>query len=332
MERRQFFKNIGNLGALSASAATLGLLSEKAHADQAAAYGGARGEALNGPYLDLSKGPDNKIAYSRMNGDLDESKQKYGWFKGYIMDLRPNKPIIDCVGIEGFGVSRLEQQADGSYAKILREVGLYTDLRSGEVLEEWTNPMTNETVDVVHIANDPFNYVIEDYFPAPPKFGVLNEEEPPRIPFILPWQQRGNRIDMEIHINLYYPNALDPKKWVRESSGPMVTVSEMFAFHVDAQQMQDPSYTTLPFNGTWGRITPFLPWMLMGQEPGQMLYSAFMGSGEDLEEVHSRQVLDYVEKNYPKYFTAPETYDPKTPSLSSLELYSIEQNPVPVKK
>ena len=49
MERRQFFKNIGNLGALSASAATLGLLSEKAHADQAAAYGGARGEALNGP-------------------------------------------------------------------------------------------------------------------------------------------------------------------------------------------------------------------------------------------------------------------------------------------
>ena len=114
MERRQFFKNIGNLGALSASAATLGLLSEKAHADQAAAYGGARGEALNGPYLDLSKGPDNKIAYSRMNGDLDESKQKYGWFKGYIMALRPNKPIIDCVGIEGFGVSRLEQQADGS--------------------------------------------------------------------------------------------------------------------------------------------------------------------------------------------------------------------------
>ncbi|GIS40959.1 MAG: hypothetical protein Ct9H90mP13_08050 [Pseudomonadota bacterium] len=40
-----------------------------------------------------------------MNGDLDESKQKYGWFKGYIMAVRPNKPIVDCVGIEGFGVS-----------------------------------------------------------------------------------------------------------------------------------------------------------------------------------------------------------------------------------
>ena len=179
----------------------------------------------------------------------------------------------------------------------------------------------------MHIANDPFNYVIEDHFPEPPKFGDLNQEEIPKIPFILPWQQRGDRLDMEIHINLFYPNALDPKKWVRESNGPMVQVSEGFAYHVDAAKMQDANYSTLPYSGTWNRITPWLPWMHMGQTPGHMMYSAFMGSGEDLEQVHSRQVLDYVEKHYPKYFTAPETYDPNTPSLSSLELYAIEQEP-----
>ena len=203
---------------------------------------------------------------------------------------------------------------------------LYTDLRSGEVLEEWENPMTNETVKVYPIANDPFNYVIADHFPAP-RIWRSQQGRATKNTICPALATRGNRIDMEIHINLFYPNALDPKKWVRESSGPMVTVSEMFAFHVDAQQMQDPSYTTLPFSGTWGRITPFLPWMLMGQEPGHCLYQAFMGSGEDLEQVHSRQVLDYVEKHYPKYFTAPETYDPNTPSLSSLELYAIEREP-----
>ena len=131
---------------------------------------------------------------------------------------------------------------------------------------------------------------------------VTSLSEPPKIPFILPWQQRGSRLDMEIHINLFYPNALNPKKWVRESSGPMVPVSEAFAYHVDAKHMQNSSMTTLPFNGTWNRVTPWLPWMLMGQTPGHMLYSAFMGSGEDLEQVHSRQLLDYVEKNYNKYF------------------------------
>mgnify|MGYP001169401881 FL=1 len=332
MKRRDFFKNFGTLGALGAGSAALGLFGQQAKADLPSAYGKAVGSALKGPYLDLTTGVGNKYAYSRLNGDLDESKQKYGWFKGYIMAIRPHQPILDVVGIDGFGVSRLEQQEDGSFAKILREVGLYTDLRSGEVLEEWHNPLTNEDVRVVHIANDPFNYVIEDYFPAPPKFGDLNKEEPPKIPFILPWQQRGDRLDLEIHVNIFYPNALDPKKWVRESAGPMVQASEIFLYHVDTDKMQDPNLTTLPFSGTWNRITPWLPWMLMGQTPGHMLYVAFMGSGEDLEEVHSRQVLDYVEKHFPKYFTAPETYDPKTPSLSSLELYSLEQTPAPAKE
>ena len=327
MKRGECFKNIGNVGAMGAGALALNMMSNHAKADSAASYGQSMGQSLSGPYIDLMTGPGNKVGYARLNGDLDESKQKYGWFKGFIMAIRPNKPILDALGFQGFGVSRLEKQADGSYAKILREVGLYTDLRTGEVLEEWKNPMTNENVRVVHIANDPFNYVIEDHFPEPPKFGDLNQEEIPKIPFILPWQQRGDRLDMEIHINLFYPNALDPKKWVRESNGPMVQVSEGFAYHVDAAKMQDANYSTLPYSGTWNRITPWLPWMHMGQTPGHMMYSAFMGSGEDLEQVHSRQVLDYVEKHYPKYFTAPETYDPNTPSLSSLELYAIEQEP-----
>ena len=146
MERRQFFKNIGNLGALSAGAAALSVFSQQANADLPSAYGGATGDALNGPYLDLRTGVGNKLAYSRLNGDLDESKQKIGWFKGYVMAIRPNKPILDVLGVAGFGVSRLEQQTDGSFAKILREVALYTDLRSGEVLEEYKNPMTNAMI------------------------------------------------------------------------------------------------------------------------------------------------------------------------------------------
>ena len=219
MKRRDFFKNVGNLGALSAGYTALSLFTEDARADLPSAYGKATGGSLTGPYLDLRTGVGNKIAYSRLNGDLDESQQKIGWFKGYIMAVRPHQRINDILGIQGFGVSRLEQQEDGSYAKILREVGLYTDLRTGEVLEEWKNPLTNEDVKVVHIANDPFNYVIEDYFPQPPKFGNLNQEELPKIPFVLPWQQHGDRLDMEIHINLFYPNALNPKKPLSFSLG-----------------------------------------------------------------------------------------------------------------
>ena len=333
-QRRDFIRGFGAVGAFGAAALGLG-----ACASRAPFGGGARpGEAsslqdyLSGPHVDLRTGEGNKIAYARTQGDLDESRQKVGWFKGYVMGVRPGEAIRDLFGFAGFGVSRLQQNEDGSIAKILREVGYYTDLRSGEVLEEWENPYTGETVPVAPVANDPFNYVISKHFPEPPEFGGLNEAKPPRVPFILPWMQRGLRLDMEIHIHLYYPNALDPAKWVRESSGPMVRVSEFFAFHLDGAQMQDAQMTTLPYHGVWNRVTPWLPWMLMGQAGGFCQYATFMGSGEDLEQIHDRALLDYAEKHHPRHFNAPETYDPETPSLSSLERYSIERAPAPLKE
>ena len=336
-KRRDFIKGFGAVGAFGAAALSMAACGDVNVTinDKDVVGGGGETEGpkdyLGGPYVDLGTGEGNKIAFARTQGNLDESIQKTGWFKGYVMGVRPGEAIRDLFGFAGFGVSRLQQNEDGSIAKILREVGYYTDLQSGEVMEEWHNPYNEETVPVAPIANDPFNYVISDYYPDPPAFGGLNEEKPPKIPFILPWKQRGDRIDMEMHIHLYYRNALDPAKWVRESSGAMVRISEFFAYHLDGADMQNADKTTVPYHGVWNRTTPWLPWMLMGQAPGFCQYACFMGAGEDLEQVHDRALLDYAEKHHPKYFSAPETYDPETHSLSSLEWYNIERTPAPPK-
>jgi len=322
-QRRQFLKGFSAVGAFGALGLATGARAI-AKTDRA-----EPGDALAGPYVDLRTGAGNKIAYARIQGDLDYGRQKHGWYKGYVAAVRPDAKIQDLFGFEGFGVSRLLKNPDGSIAKILREVGLYTDLRSGEVLEEWRNPFNDETVRVVPVANDPFNFVIRDFFPDPPSYGGLNKEKPPKIPFVLPWQQRGDRLDMESHIHLYYPNALQPDEWPRESAGPMARVSEFFAHHMSAADMQNPQLTKVPYHGLWNRTTPWLPWMLMGQAPGHCQYQCFMGSGEDLEQVHSRQVLDYIEKKYPKYFDAPEKWE--EPSLSSIERYALEQKPAGLK-
>jgi hypothetical protein len=322
--RRQFVSSFATVGAAGAAALAMGATG-LARADAPAALGTARGKALEGPYVDLRTGKGNQNVYARLQGDLDFGKEKHGWYKGFVSSVRPDKKLEDLFGFEGFSTVKLQQMPDGSIRRILREVGLYTDLKSGEVLEEWYNPYIDERVRVVPVANDPFNYVIEEYFPLPPTFGNLNAEKPPRVPFILPWQQRGSRLDMEIHIHLIYPNALKPDQWPRESSGKFVRVSEFFAHHVNVADVQNPKMTKLPYHGVWNRVTPWLPWMLMGQAPGFCQYACFMGSGENLDEVMSRNVLDYVEKNYPIYFKAPDKWSDV--SLSSLENYAREQKP-----
>ena len=106
----------------------------------------------------------------------------------------------------------------------------------------------------------------------------------------------------------------------------MVQVSEMMRYNVSVEEVENPELTSINYTGTWTRITPWMPWMLMGQEPGHTLYVGSMIGGPD-HRVISPQALAYAEKNYPQFLSAPtEDYGP---SYSSLELYPRTQQPAP---
>lgn len=337
--RRAFFETAGGLGAalaaVGAGVATA-VLPGEADASTRRNSGGAassrygKGRGIEGPYLDLRSGRGNQLAYARIQGDIDWGKQKYFWFKGYIMGVEPQKRIRNLLGATGFGAIRLNLRPDGVIERLCREIILYTDLQTGEVIPEWKNPITNETVKVVHVDNDPFNYLIEQFYPVPPSHRQLPGAPPPeRRPFVLPWQQHGGTLAMETHIHLAFPNPLQPDKWPRESAGTVAQVSEMFAHHIPVAEMQNPKITGLDYAGVWNRITPWLPWMLMGQRPGMCQYACFMGGTRDLESALDRPVLDYAEKHYRKYFDAPAAWTGE-PSVSSLEYYAKLQTPAPV--
>jgi hypothetical protein len=323
-------QSFASVGAMGAATMAMSQMASASTAQFTSRHG--RGAALEGPFLDLRTGRGNQLAYARIQGDLDFGKQKYFWFKGYVYGVEPQKKIVDLFGAQGFGVIRLLEGPNGSIKRLCREIIVYTDLRTDEVLQEWKNPLNGgETVRVVHVDNDPFNYLIEEYFPAPPSFGGLDKSAPPpRVPFILPWTQQGDTAMMEIHIHLAYPNALQPDKWPRESAGPIAQVSEFFAHHIRAADLQNPKLTSLPYHGVWNRITPWLPWMLMGQRPGNCQYACYMGTTDDLSEILPRTVLDYAEKHYAKYFQAPTEWTADR-SLSSLEHFAEQQKPAPVK-
>lgn len=272
----------------------------------------------------------NRDLYARLQGDLDFGKQKAGWFSGTVSAVIKDKKVQPLFGFEGFSMTRLVDEGNGVYQKLLREVGFYTDLKTGDILEEWHNPFIDETVKVVPVANDPFNYKITAYRLAGPSYGGLNKQKAKKVPFYLPWKETGDgTIAMRTGIHLFYPNALDPKKWPRESAGKMNRVSEMFSYVINRDYITDPSKSSVTYSGAWSRITPWLPWMLMGQADGHIYYDCMMGGYNDLSIV-SPKVLAYAEKNFPKYFEAPNKWT--EPSFSSLENYARQQKPAPFKK
>ena len=323
MERREFMAGAG----LLAGGTMLATTAARAANTGAPTKGAA---SLKGPLLDLTMPQGNREAWARLLGNTDMKSTKYGWAQGIVQGIRPGETVRDLVGFTMLSCARLLPKPDGDpgYNKVLREIGLYTDLQSGEIIEEWRNPYLNETVRVVPIANDPFNHTITEFRPSPPSYGGLNNRAaPPKVPLQFDWTKRGDRLNMLSYINLFYPSALQPAKWPRESAHPFSQVTEMFLYQIGWNDMQDRRKTSVEYHGTWARTTPWLPWMLMGPTPGHCQYHTFMGAVDDIDKI-DRKTLDYIEKKFPKYLKAPDRW--QEPSLSSLEWYAREQKPAPV--
>lgn len=273
----------------------------------------------------------NRDAWARIASNLDPAKQAIGRYRGQVMAVVPGEKVQVLLGFEGFAVSRLLQTEDGNYRRLNRETIIYTDPRTGEVLDKWTNPWTGEVVKVVHVDNDPFNYNIgTEMYIAPEDIGGGKPAAPIKIPLLLPWHKiNDDMLVLETDMHLFYPNALQPDKWPRESSGSMVQVSEMFRYFVEVDDLEDEDQTGVPWHGTWNRVTPWLPWMLLGDKPGHVLYVGVMHSAESVNEI-SPPVLAYIKEHFPKFLNAPE--EDTGPSLSSIEDYARKQQPAPALK
>ncbi len=316
MERREFLV-LGS--ALAAGTALTGSSESRA----AAATSGVKGA-----FLDLATPMGNREAWARLLGNTDMKSTKYGWAQGIVQGVRPGEAIRDICGFTMMSCARLLPHESGTgYRKILREIGLYTDLQSGEIVDEMLNPYLNERVKVVPITNDPFNHTITEFAPEPPSYGGLNRAKPAPKPLQLDWTRRGSTLNLFSHINLFYPSSLPPAKWPRENASPFNQVTETFLYQIPWGDMQNAKKTSVEYGGTWSRTTPWLPWLLMGPTPGHAQYSTFMGAYDDINRI-DRKTLDYVEKHHPKYLKAPDVWE--EPSLSSLEWYARTQTPAPV--
>jgi hypothetical protein len=152
---------------------------------------------------------------------------------------------------------------------------------------------------------------------------------PPRRPFLRDWALlRDDMVILQSDIHLYYRNALDPVVWPRESSGVMNRVSELFRYQIRRDDIENPELTHLPHTGVWNRVTPWLPWMLMGPTPGHILYAGAFSSVSGVDAIPPA-VAKRVLERYPYYQIAPEKW--VEPSLSSLENYVKTQKPAPAK-
>jgi len=300
--RRQFLQSAASLGAF-------GMMGAAAKADGHAS-------------VNFDDPSENLRAYIKMTGNLDPTVETCGWFGGTLYANIGIEKMMPLCGVEGLGVMRIEPQGNNTYRVFNREFAVYTDLKTGEYLDDWVNPYTEERVRVFPIQN---KRVMGEVAPIRKQDfdGTIVE-----IPFSPPWIIQDDKAFSLLELHAAFPNPMTPDKWPRESAGPINKTSEMFNRMTTLSELANPDTTSADYVGTWVRIGPWLPWMLIGQRDGHIVYRSFMNKTGAIENIPEK-LRSYMEKNYPEFLEAPPSSDWGMPNDSSFSVYMEQNEPQP---
>jgi len=227
--------------------------------------------------------------YSRVEGERDRHL-----FNGLGMNIR------QCT-------SQDHPQRGRGWRMVSREVMLYLDPSTNEILRSWRNPWTNEEVTVLHIANDPVN-----------SRGATYPRNADGTPYRLDARRHSRWVQMPIEVPLFYTNPLGGD--YQDFVGNHYHAMEIFDFAADADELLDTRrHPTVYPSVSWVRISDWMPWMRMGGRQGQMVFNAMGVKLRSFDELPAA-LKDEIRANYPAY-VAPPPLDDRRPNETTWTVF-----------
>ena len=256
----------------------------------AASASGAAGPDLTTPEGQL-------LALRRIQCSETDGKPVTYYWKGVTYSRVPGEPDRQLFRVEGMNVRHCGPLAGAKnkveFRLVSREILLFEDPVTGEVLRTWTNPWTGQTLDVVQVANDPVNG----------NYGLVGRDGKPTN---LPFAAIGNQWWLTTGVPLFYTNPLGGD--YQRYAGGTYHVTELFNFFGAVDDLANRKKDSAESAVSWQRISMWLPWMEMGDRAG-LLY--FHTAGRKLAQWDdlSPTMRAEIDKNYPAYRNPPPLDD-----------------------
>lgn len=244
--------------------------------------------------LDLASPEDNAWAFLKARGSLDPNEEVVFYWTGEIFaDIPttiapPGGPVFGqpLLKFEGFNIARFTPAAGGTQM-LSRELALYLDPSSGEVLDCWPNPLNGgRRVRVLPVLNDPVNFVLgggADY------------------------TADGEDVTFSTNVFITYRSPLPVASYPSYSASDAYQSSEMFNFFVRRSDLEYLGHTSVPARISWVRVGQYLPWMQLGQAAGRLVYHTrgrkLLGGFSELPQ----RIREYVSSRAPDYEHAPSS-------------------------
>jgi hypothetical protein len=255
------------------------------------------------PSLDLDDPADNCKALIKLQADLS-GHDAMGGFPGSVWAWIPGEGNTLLFNTYGIGVSRVEfRPEENAWRFYHREAQLYLDPKTGEVLESWRNPWTERQVEVLHVLNDHVNR----HYPL----------SGGRFPFPWAYEIHGDDLVFQISVFRFEDSIMPRKEYPLHSQSDKYQTTELWGMIGSHSEVQAPDVTSAHCVTSWARIAGWMPFMEMGNRPGQVVYHSHSYKlMKGVDEIPNN-IRAWFEKKAPEYFESPKEWTPPSASIGA---------------
>ncbi len=241
--------------------------------------------------------PDTAEGYLKLNRKIqcsleDNKPQVFQWF-GRAYSRVPGERDKLLFNLDGMNIRQCvtvnDPERGTGYKLVSREIMLYLDPETNEVLRTFDNPWTGQKNEVIHVANDPVNSK---------NFEKGRDGKPQKFNL----QDMNGKYMLRFEAPLFYTNPLGGE--YQQYVGGTYHATEIFDFNGDTELLLDAAKPVAYPVISWVRIAQWLPWMEMGSRSGMLYFNAMGRKLENYEQL-SDTMKNEIATNYPKYTTPP---------------------------
>lgn len=235
-------------------------------------------------------------------GTTEAGVARYGMWEGKLYSRAPGERDRHLFNVVGINTRQCERHTDprrgNGFRSVSREIMVYLDPKTNELLDTWTNPWTGESVEVIHVTNDPVNM-------REPTFARRADG----TPLVLTVRRYDEALVSSREVPLFYDNPMAGN--YQEYIGGAYHAMEIFNTYYRTNDFLDTRRARISESRiSWQRISAWLPWMKMRDRPGIMIFNATGFSSFDRARIPPR-LLKILETRYPAYLEPPPLGDPR---------------------
>ena len=245
-------------------------------------------------------------------GTTEAGKTRYGIFEGRAYSRVPGEKDRHLFNLLGINVRQCSTHTDdvrgNGYRSVSREIMVYLDKDSGEMLDTWANPWTGQDNEILHVANDPVSMRAIRW----------EKDEDGNSTARATLRQYGDMVAASFEVPLFYPNPLggDYQQYV----GGTYHAMEIFNTFYETSKALDANVTDIGESRlAWSRVAQWLPMLEMGSKPGLMVFNATGFSTFDKSLIPAK-LANIFDAHYPLYWTPPPA-DDKRPNETSWTVF-----------